>query len=139
VTKIVLDTNVLLRSLSDRSVHAPILDALVANRYELYLTNDIELEYQEVLQRHMGSSTAEDFLELLALLRNVHYIQRYFQFGLIVADPDDDKFVDCAIAANADFLVTDDKHFKVLAQIPFPKVEVLSAEQFLALIISEQL
>lgn len=40
-------------------------------------------------------------------------------------DPDDNKFVDCAIASNAHFLVSQDKHFKVLAEIPFPKVNVL--------------
>jgi uncharacterized protein len=137
--KIVLDTNVLLRSVSDRSAHAPILDALVAGKYELYLTHDIELEYQEVIQRHMGRTVADDLLELLPLLRNVQYIQRYYRFGLIVADPDDNKFVDCAIAAGADYLVTDDRHFRVLAQIPFPKIEVLTAEQFLALVMGGKL
>jgi uncharacterized protein len=98
-----------------------------------------ELEYQEVIQRHMGRTVADDLLELLPLLRNVHYIQRYYRFGLIVADPDDNKFVDCAIAAGADYLVTDDRHFIVLAQIPFPKIEMLTAEQFLALVMGGRL
>jgi uncharacterized protein len=89
-----------------------------------------------MIQRHMSRAAADDLLELLPLLRNVHYIQRYYRFGLIVVDPNDNKFVDCAIAAGADYLVTDDRHFRVLAQIPFPKIEVLSAEQFLALVIN---
>ena len=38
--------------------------------------------------------------------------------------------VDCAIAANAKCIVTEDKHFKVLENIPFPKVEVIGIEDF---------
>ncbi len=47
-----------------------------------------------------------------------------------MSDPDDNKFVDCAIIANADYIVSDDSHFKVLKDIPFPVVRVLSLEQF---------
>ena len=50
-------------------------------------------------------------------------------FALIEADKDDNKFVDCAIAANAKCIVTEDKHFRVLKNIPFPKVEVLGIEE----------
>jgi predicted nucleic acid-binding protein len=48
----------------------------------------------------------------------------------VVLDMNDNKFVDCAIAANAHFLVTEDKHFKILEQIPFPKVNILGVEKF---------
>ena len=36
-----------------------------------------------------------------------------------------------AIIASADFLVSEDKHFNVLKDIPFPKVNVITLEQFL--------
>ena len=55
----------------------------------------------------------------------------YFHFKLIIADPDDDKFVDCAIAANAKFVVTDDGHFDVLKQIDFPKVEIIGLDDLI--------
>ena len=45
--KIVLDTNALLRSVSRRSEYAIILDKLYENAYELYLSGDILLEYEE--------------------------------------------------------------------------------------------
>ena len=63
------------------------------------------------------------FLE--TILKDPHYT-----FALIEADKDDNKFVDCAIAANAKCIVTEDKHFKVLENIPFPKVEVIGIEDF---------
>ena len=37
---------------------------------------------------------------------------------LIVQDPDDDKFVDCAVAGQADYIVTNDGHFNILKTIP---------------------
>ena len=50
---------------------------------------------------------------------------KYYSWHLIKSDAYDDKFVDCAVACNAKFLVTEDRHFKILKQIPFPKVEVI--------------
>ena len=40
------------------------------------------------------------------------------------------KFVDCAIAANASFIVSEDTHFKILKNIPFPDVRVIRLAQF---------
>jgi len=62
---------------------------------------------------------------------DVLQVHKYFFWNLITADPDDNKFVDCAVAASADYLVTEDKHFKVLKNIPFPPVTVVSMDDFL--------
>ncbi|MEM6319582.1 MAG: PIN domain-containing protein [Bacteroidota bacterium] len=53
---------------------------------------------------------------------------------LIEKDVDDNKFVDCAISGNADYLVTDDKHFKILKQGDFPAVKVIRTKDFLDLL-----
>ena len=55
----------------------------------------------------------------------------YFRFHLIEQDPDDNKFVDCAIVAGADYIVSEDAHFRVLSTIPFPKVNVILLDDFL--------
>jgi predicted nucleic acid-binding protein len=55
----------------------------------------------------------------------------YYKWQLIEADPDN-KFVDVAIAANADFLVTNDRHFEVLKQLAFPRVPVIRLQEFLS-------
>ena len=49
-------------------------------------------------------------------------------------DADDDKFVDCAIACGADYLVTNDKHFNKLREVLFPVVPIIRAEDFLILL-----
>lgn len=56
----------------------------------------------------------------------------YF-FNLIKSDPDDNKFVDCAICGNAEYIVSNDAHFKILNEIDFPKVRVVRIEDYLVL------
>ena len=45
-------------------------------------------------------------------------------------DVDDNKFVDCAIAANAELIVTNDKHFNVLKTVDWPKLTILGIKEF---------
>ena len=54
----------------------------------------------------------------------------HYRWNLITKDPDDNKFVDCAIFANADFIVSDDKHFGELSSVEFPKVLVVRLDDF---------
>jgi predicted nucleic acid-binding protein len=54
----------------------------------------------------------------------------FYKWDLIIADPDDNKFVDCALNAGADFIVTNDRHFNVLKEIDFPPVQVIDIDSF---------
>jgi predicted nucleic acid-binding protein len=54
---------------------------------------------------------------------------------LIKVDVDDNKFVDCAIAANSNAIVTEDKHFNTLKDIPFPVVQVIGIASFKEIIL----
>jgi predicted nucleic acid-binding protein len=71
---------------------------------------------------------------LLGELPNVRSINTYYKWLLIDVDPDDNKYCDCAIAGKARFIVTEDKHFNVLKNITFPKLEVVNIEAFLQLV-----
>ena len=128
--KIVLDTNVLLRSISRRSVYAIIMDKLYENAFELYITNDILLEYEEKISDIFSKETAELIIGAFSILPNLRKIDTYFRLNLITADADDNKFSDCAFAGNVHFLITDDKHFNVLKSISFPAINVISPEEF---------
>lgn len=84
-----------------------------------------------MLGRNINSKVARLVLAHIQILPNVKFIDPHYSFGLIKADEDDNNFVDCAIASNAIFIVTEDKHFKELENIPFPKVEVVGIDDFL--------
>ncbi|MFN7118862.1 MAG: putative toxin-antitoxin system toxin component, PIN family [Saprospiraceae bacterium] len=133
--RIVIDTNVLLVSLPRRSKYHPIFLQLLQNRYELCLTSDILNEYEEVFAEKSNHEVATQALEIITQLPNIIQINKYFFWQLIHADPDDNKFVDCAIAASADFIVSDDAHFNILKNIDFPVVKVIGKDEFLEMLL----
>lgn len=131
--KIVLDTNILLVSISRRSEIHLIFESLLAGAYELCVSTDILLEYEEILGREMGAEFAAEIIDLLLELPNTRRVERYFEWRLL-GDADDNKFADCAIAVGVDFIVSEDRDFRPLAHIPFPKINVLGKDKFLLLL-----
>ena len=67
------------------------------------------------------------------IVKNPHtlFITPYFHFNLIKEDPDDNKFVDCAVAGNAKFIVSEDRHYNILKTVDFPRVEVLGLDEMM--------
>lgn len=83
------------------------------------------------MQKLMGFEAAEYVVKTILNSSFVQIVTPYYNFQLIEADKDDNKFVDCAIAAEAKCIVTNDHHYDVLKTIPFPKVEVVSLVEFI--------
>ena len=129
MNKIVLDTNVLLVSISSKSKLHWIFKNLLENKYILCVTTEILAEYAEIIAQQMGVLASESALGVLENLPNIEFITSYYKFGLL-KDEDDNKFVDCAIACNASFIVTHDKDFNLLKNIAFPKVTIMNTEEF---------
>jgi len=136
--RIVIDTNVLLMSLPKISPYRPIFDALLKGKFQLLLTEGIFQEYKEIIGQKTTGQIAHNLGELFTQLENVQLIKVFFNWNLIVADPDDNKFVDCAIMGNAAYIVTEDKHFNILKDVEFPKINVINADEFLEEIIEER-
>ncbi|GAA3963040.1 putative toxin-antitoxin system toxin component, PIN family [Hymenobacter antarcticus] len=129
----VIDTNVLLVCVSDKSPLHWIYSSFRAGKFELCVTTDILAEYAEILERHMGPVTSQDTLDSLLSRRNLIAIEPSFRFNLL-RDPDDNKFVDCAIAANAGCIVSHDRDFLPLKDIEFPKMTVVDTYAFRVLL-----
>ena len=113
-----LDTSVFLQIFGRKQPFQPILRALLDGRITLAVSTEILLEYEEVTTKLSGAERWRDVVALLELLAqlhgNVRQIEPQFRFGIIAADPDDNKFCDCAITAEANFVVTEDTHFDTL-------------------------
>lgn len=132
--KIVIDTNILLVSISDRSPYHIIFKNFIDGKFQLCVTTDILSEYEEIIGRLINQITADAVLKAIENSPNTILIEKFFRFDLIKADADDNKFVDCAIASNADFIVTNDRHFQALTSIPFPRVNILKIDNFINLL-----
>lgn len=132
--KVVLDINVLLISIPKKSKYRTIFDALINGYFQAVITNDILSEYVEILEQKTNFLVASNVAELLLNLKHVEKVDIYFEWKLILSDLDDNKYVDAYVCSNADYIITNDQHFKILKQIEFPKVNVLTIDEFLSII-----
>lgn len=89
------------------------------------------MEYHEKLAEKTSPSVADNVIKLLLSLENVTLQHVTYRWGLIQSDPDDNKYADCALVSNADFLVSEDQHFKIFSTIEFPELKVIRIDEFL--------
>ena len=128
---IVLDTNCLLQALPSKSPYHKIWTDVLDGKISLCVNTDILEEYEEVISRKSTSEIARNIVEAIANLSTTTFQNTYVHFELLPADSDDNKFVDCAVASDAEYIVTNDKHFNPLTEIPWPKVEIIKITEFI--------
>lgn len=129
--KIVLDTNCLLVSISKYGEAYPVWRSFLEGRYTLCVSTEILEEYEEIIASMTTPDIARNVVDAILKRRNVERISPYYHWHLMTSDPDDNKFVDCAFAAGATYIVSDDSHFEVLRDITFPKLQLLKLKEFL--------
>ena len=136
-----IDTNTLIQGRNPRHRCFPILEAVVFGRISWAVSNRILMEYQEVVSRTSGPAAWLDLARLMELIEltsgNLVRISPHFQFNVISADPDDNAITDCAIAANADYVITEDAHFLPLTNAgyrPQPVTPAVFLERYGALL-----
>ena len=128
--KIVLDTNCLLPAIFPRSIYHWVWESFRRGDFILCYSNEIIAEYEEQLSNLYSSEVTKNTLHLLLASHNVEKVLPYYRWNLISVDLDDNIFVDCALNAGVDYIVTNDKHFNVLNKIEFPPIKVINIEVF---------
>jgi putative PIN family toxin of toxin-antitoxin system len=109
--KVVLDTNVVISGVFFGGVPGRVLEAWRDGRINLVLSASILAEYREAaaeFEAKHGGSDFESFAALLVVNSEIveapdHLSQR------VCSDPDDDKFLACALAAGATIVVSGDR------------------------------
>ncbi|MCY7411320.1 MAG: putative toxin-antitoxin system toxin component, PIN family [Chitinophagales bacterium] len=132
--RVVLDTNILLVSIPINSRYRIIFDALLSEKYELLISNEVFLEYQKIISAKANAVVAVRTIDSLSSLKNVLKCNVFYNWNLIAQDFDDNKFVDLYVAAEGDYLVSVDSHFNVLKKISFPKVNLIDIEEFVEIL-----
>jgi uncharacterized protein len=133
--RIVLDTNILLSSVSKHSPYHLIMQQLREGGYILCVTTEVLLEYEEKLSQNFSPLLAELTMGALLLQSNIVFVDVFVAWQLIPNDPDDNKFVNCALWGDAHYLVSNDRHFRILKTIDFPKINLLTIDEFLNIIV----
>ncbi len=133
--RVVVDTNCLLASIPPKSVHYWLYLAFEEKKFDWVVSNEILSEYEEKITDRYSELTADLVLSILSAAPNTIFAEPFYNWQLIENDPDDNKFADIAIAQNADFLVTNDRDFDILKALDFPKVRVVSLNEFKKILI----
>ncbi len=96
------------------------------------MSNEILSEYAEIISDRYSVRTMEIILTIILQSKNHQRFEPSFKWQLVTDDPDDNKFVDCALGANVDYLVSDDKHIKNLLKINnlFPPIPIVTFKQY---------
>lgn len=127
-----IDTNVVLGLFGQAGPWLMLRKALVAGNLKWAVTTEILFEYEEVASRELGPAAAAQLMRFIELLdqtrQNVVRVSPTFRFQLVVPDPDDDKFADCAVVAGAEFIITSDKHFDSMVGIGYKPQPVKPAD-----------
>jgi putative PIN family toxin of toxin-antitoxin system len=127
--RVVIDTNALVSALSSKSIFHWLINLIFDGSVVAFVTDEILLEYEEVLHAKYSKTVAANFIIALKESTNVCFVQIYYRWN-VLRDEDDNKFVDCYVAANADFLITNDSDFNILKNITFPRVNTITIEEY---------
>src|SRR5260370_33848547 len=130
-----LDTNTMVQALAEHHPFHRILDDWVAGHVTWAVSTPILLEYEEVLTRLSGPARWRKLARLMDLAEltsvNLLRVTPSFHFHVVTADADDNIFTDCAIAADADYLLTEDGHFAPLTEAGY-KPRPIAPQEFIA-------
>ncbi len=134
--RLVIDTNVLLAAVGKRSEYHWLWQAFLERKFNLCVSTEILLEYEEVFRSKLSDIAATLIIEIITESANTINCSPAYRWSLIIDDLDDNKFVDAAIQSKADYIITHDKHFNVLKTISFPKISILNINELKNILIS---
>ena len=130
--KIVLDTNVIASGVYWKGSSFEIIQRWTTDQFQVFITGEILNEYKIILERL-------DPVPIKPVAQ--HWIPFIFQNSALVTaktsvkicrDPDDDKILDCALAAEAKYIVSGDKDLLILER--FQSVEIVTPSAFLQIL-----
>ncbi len=105
--RVVLDTNVVVSGLlRQKGASAAILNAATSKQFRCYISESLLDEYREVLTRDYLGLDQRRASRFIGDLREVAILVVPRKKVVVALDPDDDRVMECALEAGADFIVT---------------------------------
>ncbi len=127
--KIILDTNVFISGIFFSGPPSQILKAWQNSRLQIVLSQEILNEYQRVAESLAAQFPTIDILPIIELMTIHAQLIDVEDFDLSVCDnPDDNKFIECAIASNSKIIISGDKH--LLKVSGYQGITVLKPREF---------
>ncbi len=131
MSRLVVDTNVVLSSFLTSGAPRRVLNRIRDGKDQLCLSRPILREYLEVLARAgVSRELLESLLSLLEDPDRIILVSPSRRVAVIREDPPDNMFLECALEAGADYIVSGDRHLRRLGT--FGEIQILSPTEYLA-------
>lgn len=133
--KVVIDTNVFISSFFKQSINPKkIIDLWKTSKLVVCLKKEILEEYLEVLMRLglAGEPELYEFIKIFERKENILYFNMVQKINLEIDDPDDLKFIECAVVAKASYIISGNKHLLNLKK--YNDIQIISPSEFLAIL-----
>jgi len=115
--KLVLDTNVLVSALISTGGNPALLLDKAGESYTLYISKDILTEFEAVISRDKFDFTDEEINTIIeAVISFSEVVNPAIKLDFIKSDPDDNKILECAVACEASYIVSGDRHLLELRE-----------------------
>jgi putative PIN family toxin of toxin-antitoxin system len=128
-TRVVLDTNLLVAAyFNPKSASNKILELCQGQKLVLLVTSSIAKEFSYIMNRISAAKNFRTRIE--KLISAGRLIEKTIKIDVITEDPDDNKFLSCALAGGADYIITSDKHLLILKK--FRGIRIIKPAQFMS-------
>ncbi len=128
--RIVVDTNVFISSFFGGKPKK-IIDMWIDGQFTLCLSASIIEEYVLVLDRFLGKydNEIDELLKIFSSGYNSIFVKNPKKLNIVKDDPDDNKFIECAVSLKAKYLISGDVHLKSIKS--YLDIKILSPAEFL--------
>jgi len=130
VIKVVLDTNIYISSIFwEKGNPHKIIEKIINREIQNFISNEILKELKRVLERDFDepNELIEDQIKLIKEYSEI--IEILGKIDIIKEDADDNKIIECAISANANYIITGDNHLLKLKE--FRGIKIVNSKDFL--------
>ena len=126
--RIIIDTNIVISGAFFNGLPKTILKSVADEKFDVFISDEILKEYHksvnEMLEKdkyHLNFALFEAFMKSIKMIESKSNVK-------ICRDPDDDKFINCAIDAKAIYIVSGDKDLLTIGQ--YEDIEIVTAKEF---------
>lgn len=126
--RIVIDTNVIASGIFFGGKPKKLLEMVVARRLEVFASEEILLEYQETVEELCSRYPSQPHQLPLAHIMSSMKMTEPKASIQVCRDPDDDKFIECAVSAKALYIVSGDQD--LLDVQDYSGVKIITAAEF---------
>ena len=129
--RIVLDTNVIISGILFGGIPRSILDMLISGQHDFFLSMAIIEEFREVLNRpKFGFDNGNALMVVEELHSLCTIVKPVKSIKFIIDDPADNKILECAVAANAEIIISGDSHLLSIGS--YNGIKILSPRQLIS-------